>query len=94
MEAAIGLTAIIIASISIVMSLASLAMSIGVRLSTHRIEWKPVKAFDPFEDAEGEKKLVEEDDEKLLEEALALQRKSKKKQETDPLSEILETNNF
>lgn len=94
METAIGLTAIIIASISIVVSLASLAMTIGARLSTHRIEWKPIETFDPFKESEEEKKLIDGDDDKVLEGALNLQRRGKKKQEVDPLNEILETNNF
>ena len=93
MEVAINLTAIILSSLSLIVAIASLAMTIGHKLSTHRIEWKPLTIQDPLETSQNSKEIDDEDG-KTLEEALNLQRKGKKQKDQDPLSEILETNNF
>ena len=90
----ISLFAIVFSLVSLLVSIAAIVFVLAQRFSTHKIEWKPLETFDPFQESEDEKKILEEDDEKVLEEALSLQRKGKKKQEVDPLSEILETNNF
>lgn len=49
---------------------------------------------DPFQESDKEFKQVDEEDSKILEQALNLQRKGKKQKDEDPLTEILETNNF
>jgi hypothetical protein len=94
MSSMISLFAIAFSFVSLLVSIAAIVIVLAQKWSSHKIEWRPLKAFDPFEESEDEKKIAEEDDEKTLEEALTLQRKGKKKPEVDPLSEILETNNF
>lgn len=90
----ISLFAIVFSLLSLGISITAIVIVLAQKWSTHRIEWKPMETFDPFKEAEDEKKLLDGDDDKVLEEALNLQRKGKKRQEVDPLSEILETNNF
>lgn len=68
-------------------------MILAQRWSTHKIEWKPLTIQDPSETSQNSKEIDDEDG-KTLEEALNLQRKGKKQKDQDPLSEILETNNF
>lgn len=85
---------LIMSAISTVIAIAALAMVIGMKLSTHKIEWRPLQVDDPFKESEKELEASDVDDSKLLEEALNLQRKGKKAKPTDPLDEILETNNF
>ena len=85
---------LIISTIAIVVSLIAIVLVLAQRWSTHKIEWKPLKVQDPFEISDKETKEAEEDDGKILEEALNLQRKGKKQRDQDPLTDILETNNF
>lgn len=94
MSSMISMFAIAFSLVSLLVSIAAIVIVLAQRWSTHKIEWKPIEAFDPFKESEDEKKLLDGDDDKVLEEALSLQRKGKKKQEVDPLNEILETNNF
>jgi hypothetical protein len=89
-----SIIAIIIASLSLIVSLAALGVTLGMKWSTHRIEWKPIETFDPVKEAEKETEEVEEEDGKTLENALELQRKGKKPKLQDPLETILEDNNF
>ena len=85
---------LIMSAISTVIAIAALAMVIGMKLSTHKIEWRPLKIDDPILEAEEEFEKEQEDDSKTLADALNLQRKGKKAKPADPLDEILETNNF
>lgn len=85
---------LIVSTIAIVTSLIAIVLVLAQRWSTHKIEWKPLKVQDPFEISEKETKEVDEEDGKILEEALNLQRKGKKQRDQDPLTDILETNNF
>ena len=85
---------LIMSAIALTVAVAALAMVIGMKLSTHKIEWKPLQIQDPFAVATQETSAIEEDDSKILQEALNLQRKGKKAKDEDPLSDILETNNF
>jgi hypothetical protein len=85
---------LIISTIAIVVSLIAIVLVLAQRWSTHKIEWKPLKVQDPFEISDKETKEADEDDGKILEEALNLQRKGKKQRDQDPLTDILETNNF
>jgi len=94
MTVAINLTAIIIATVSLVIALASLAMVIGMKLSTHKIEFKPIEINDPFREVNEEADKTKMEDEDILFSALNLQRSKKKKKDEDPLDSILETANF
>lgn len=86
MNVAINLTAIIIATVALVISLVSIILVLAQKWSTHRIEWKPLQL------EEAKEEVFEEDsDEELLEKALELNKKKKKKEE-DPLSEISSSN--
>jgi FtsZ-interacting cell division protein ZipA len=85
---------LIVSTIAIVVSLIAIVLVLAQRWSTHKIEWKPLKVQDPFEISDKETKEADEDDGKILEEALNLQRKGKKQRDQDPLTDILETNNF
>jgi hypothetical protein len=85
---------LIMATIATVISITALILVLAQRWSTHKIEWKPLQMHDPLKESEGQTKETEEDDSKILEEALNLQRKGKKQKDQDPLAEILETNNF
>jgi hypothetical protein len=86
--------ALIMSCIATIVAIAALAMVIGMKLSTHKIEWRPLQVDDPFKESEKEMEVMELDDSKVLEDALNLQRKGKKAKPADPLDEILETNNF
>lgn len=85
---------LIVSTIAIVTSLIAIVLVLAQRWSTHKIEWKPLQVQDPFLVSDKETKEIEEDDGKILEEALNLQRKGKKQRDQDPLIDILETNNF
>jgi hypothetical protein len=85
---------LIMSSIATIIAIAALAMVIGMKLSTHKIEWRPLQVDDPFKESEKEIEAMDLDDSKVLEDALNLQRKGKKAKPADPLDEILETNNF
>jgi len=85
---------LIVATLALIMSLAAIILVLAQKWSTHKIEWKPLKLNDPFLESEEEIKQVDEDDSKILADALNLQRKGRKLKEQDPLNEILETNNF
>jgi hypothetical protein len=82
---------LIIATLALVAALAALVLNLATRWSTHKIEWKPLKTHDPFEELEKSPEL--DDDNRLLAEAISMQRKGKIKAE-DPLDQILESNNF
>ena len=75
---------LIVSTIAIVTSLIAIVLVLAQRWSTHKIEWKPLQVQDPFLVSDKETKEIDEDDGKILEEALNLQRKGN----------ILETNNF
>jgi hypothetical protein len=85
---------LIMSTIAIVVSLIAIVLVLAQRWSTHKIEWKPIQMNDPFQESDKEFKQVDEEDSKILEQALNLQRKGKKQKDEDPLTEILETNNF
>ena len=85
---------LIVSTIAIVTSLIAIVLVLAQRWSTHKIEWKPLQVQDPFLVSDKETKEIDEDDGKILEEALNLQRKGKKQRDQDPLIDILETNNF
>jgi superfamily I DNA and RNA helicase len=87
----ISLFAITFSLVSLIVSIAAIVIVLAQRWSTHKIEWKPLEILPE------DQKFKDEDEEKtdldLVNEALQLSRKKKKKLE-DPLDEILETNNF
>lgn len=95
MEVAINLTAIIISAIALIVAVAALAMVIGMKLSTHRVDFKPLEIHDPFKEEDFQP--FTEPTEEVVQEALKLSREGlqrKKKKEEDPLDEILQSNNF
>lgn len=94
MNSTISLFAIAFSFLSLIISLGAIVIVLAMKWSTHKIEWKPLQLHDPFKESEEETKTLEDDDSKILEEALNLQRKGKKQKDQDPLAEILETNNF
>lgn len=91
MNGLVELFAITFSLVALLVSVAALAMVIGMKLSTHTITWKPLEDLTKEEDKEAEI-IAEEEDEELLAKALDLQKK-KKKQE-DPLDAVAETSNF
>ena len=93
MNSMLSLFAIAFSLVSLITSIAAIVMILAQRWSTHKIEWKPLTIQDPSETSQNSKEIDDEDG-KTLEEALNLQRKGKKQKDQDPLSEILETNNF
>lgn len=85
---------LILSTIALVTSLIAIVLVLAQRWSTHRIEWKPLQIEDTVKEAEKELEEQDQEDEEFLEKALHLQRNKKKKEDKDPLDEILETNNF
>lgn len=92
-----NLFAISFSFLALIVALAALAMIIGMKLSTHRIEWKPLDLTDAEKEADQEEEKLEDDELEILDKAVELTKKAKEKKkqkEQDPLDEILETNNF
>ena len=85
---------LILSVIALVTSLVAIVLVLAQRWSTHKIEWKPLQLNDPLTSADEEFKDVDDEDGKILKEALNLQRNGKKQKDQDPLAEIFETNNF
>lgn len=94
MNSMISLFAIVFSLVSLLISLAAIIIVLAQKWSTHKIEWKPLQMHDPFKESDEEMKSIDDEDSKILEEALNLQRKGKKQKDQDPLADILETNNF
>jgi biopolymer transport protein ExbB/TolQ len=85
---------LILSVIALVTSLAAIVLVLAQRWSTHKIEWKPLQLNDSVASSDEEFKDVDDEDGKILKEALNLQRNGKKQKDQDPLAEIFETNNF
>jgi hypothetical protein len=95
MVVAINLTAIILSSLALLISLAALASVIGQKISTHRIEWRPLTTEAIKDEVLEEQDNVEEQDAEILSKAYTMQRSSKKsKPDQDPLDDILKSHNF
>lgn len=92
MNSMISMFAIMFSLVSLLVSIAAIVIVLAMKWSTHKIEWKPLQMHDPLSEPEEEISEIAENDDKLLEKALNLQKKKKK--ESDPLDSILETNNF
>ena len=92
MVTAINLTAIIISCIALFTSIAAMCLVIGQKLSSHKIEWRPLVQEKIEQHLEEEDVNLSEDEDKILNEALSMSRKKKK--EVDPLDEVLETANY
>ena len=92
----ISLASIIIATLALVFSTISCAMFVGIKLSTHKIEWKPLEVADPYKDFEKfEDDNVEDFAAKAKElSQKGLERRKKKEEIIDPLDTIAESNNF
>lgn len=91
MNSTISLLSIILSTLALFTSLAAIVLVLAQKFSTHKIEWKPLEILP--EDQKFKEEEEEKTDSELLSEALSLSRK-KKKTNSDPLDEILETNNF
>ena len=95
MSEALNFTAIFISVFAVILSLIAIILVMAQRLSTHKIEWKPLELQDPmkpFKDEEATEQL----DEDFLNEAYKLAeegRQKKKKKEEDPM-EFLDSSNF
>jgi hypothetical protein len=89
----LSIVALIVSTISLMLSSIGIAISLGIKWSTHKIEWKPLEVSNLEEEFS---KFKEEEEDTSAEEALRLSRQglSKKKKDKDPLDEILESNNF
>lgn len=85
---------LILSTIALVASIAAIVLVLAQRWSTHKIEWKPLQLNNLAASADEEFKDVDDEDGKILKEALNLQRNGKKQKDQDPLAEIFETNNF
>ena len=85
---------LILSVIALVTSLAAIVLVLAQRWSTHKIEWKPLQLNDSVASSDEEFKDVDDEDGKILKEALNIQRNGKKQKDQDPLAEIFETNNF
>ena len=85
---------LILSTIALVTSIVAIVLVLAQRWSTHKIEWKPLQLNDSVASADEEFKDVDDEDGKILKEALNLQRNGKKQKDQDPLAEIFETNNF
>jgi hypothetical protein len=85
---------LILSTIALVTSIAAIVLVLAQRWSTHKIEWKPLQLNDSVASSDEEFKDVDDEDGKILKEALNLQRNGKKQKDQDPLAEIFETNNF
>jgi len=94
MNSTISLFAITFSFVSLLISLAAIIIVLAQKWSSHKIEWKPLQIHDSFKESLEEMKSADDEDGKILEEALNLQRKGKKQKDQDPLADILETNNF
>ncbi len=92
MVTGLAITAICLAIISLLTSIVALGIVLGMKWSSHKIEFKPLITGELKEE---EKFKEEEEDDKFLQHALNLsQSKKKKKQEEDPLDTLLQTSNF
>lgn len=84
---------LIISAIALVAAIVAVILVLAQRWSTHKIEWRPLVTETLENTVEKELEEADEDDSKILSNALNLQRKGKAKI-VDPLDSILETNNF
>ena len=96
METAINLTAIIISVIALIISLTACILVLAMKWSTHKIEFRPLETKEMFpSEEEDDFRPFTEPDSDMVQEALKLSREGKKrKKDSDPLDEILESNNF
>jgi hypothetical protein len=90
MNEAIVYFSLFLSVFAFIMGATALILNVATRLSTHRIEFKPLttELFKEEDESQG----MDESDDKLLEKAMGLSRKKKKIE--DPLDEVLATSNF
>lgn len=84
---------LLISAMAFVAAIVAVILVLAQRWSTHKIEWRPMVTETLESEIEKELEEADEDDSKILSNALHLQRKGKAKI-VDPLDSILETNNF
>lgn len=95
MSEALNFTAIFISVFAFILSLTAIILVMAQRLSTHKIEWKPLEIHDPMKPFKDDE-TTDQSDEDFLNEAYRLAeegRQKKKKKEEDPM-EFLESSNF
>lgn len=92
MKEALELLSIILSALSLLVSLAALGVCLGMRWSSHKIEFKPLELKDLEEEANKLEAEETASDEEMLGKAKELQKKAKRNQ--DPLDDILSTSNF
>lgn len=90
MVSALSATSILISVLALITSIVALGITLGMKWSSHKIEFKPLLTSPITE--EQEETPEDQNDEEVLRNALNLQRKKKK--EIDPLLDITETANF
>ena len=90
MSNGLSIAAISLSMIALLTSIVALGLILGMKWSSHKIEFKPLITGELKEE---DKFSEDEEDDKLLQEALRLSKSKRKKQE-DPLDSILETSNF
>jgi hypothetical protein len=83
---------LIISCIALLLSTLACIAFVAQRMSTHKIEWRPLVQEKIEQELEEEDINLSNDDDKILNEALYMSRKKKK--EVDPLDEVLETANY
>jgi hypothetical protein len=92
MNNGLAFASIFISSFALVMSLVAIILVVAQRMSTHRIEFKPLITNDLREE---DKFQEDEEEDKTLQEAMRLSSEGKKKKKIeDPLDSILESSNF
>lgn len=86
------LVSILLSLISLITSIVALGLTLGMKWSSHKIEFKPLITNDLREE---DKFQEEEEEDKTLQEAMRLSSEGKKKKKVeDPLDSILESSNF
>ena len=95
MSGSISLLAIILSTIALVTSLVAIVLVLAQRWSTHKIEWKPLVTSELPEAEKFKEEEIEASESEALSSAIEMSKKAKKKREDkDPLEEILQSNNF
>lgn len=95
MSEGLSIAAIVLSFLSFIAAICALGISLGIKWSSHQIEWRPLEVNDPFKPYKDDEEK-ETSEEEILNEAYKLAeegKQRKKKKEEDPL-EFLETSNF
>lgn len=94
MKEALEMLSVILSSLSLMVALAALGVCLGMKWSSHKIEWRPLETTKVEEE---EFESFTDPDVGLVDKALELSKQGKerkKKKDEDPLDSILESSNF